>query len=102
MAPKLDRQTFEVSRQAEYLDPRELQTMTGQPRARFPDVVLKELLDNALDAAETEGVPPRLSVVLRRRGRLMIVAVRDNGGGIPAETVGKALDFRVRVSDKAA
>ena len=24
MAPKLDRQTFEVSRQAEYLDPREL------------------------------------------------------------------------------
>jgi DNA topoisomerase VI subunit B len=76
--------------------------MTGQPLGRFPSVVLKELLDNALDAAETAGVAPRLSVQLCRRGRLLILGVQDNGGGIPAETVAKVLDFRTRTSDKAA
>jgi DNA topoisomerase VI subunit B len=99
---KLERQTFETSRQTEYFDRRELQTMTGQPLGRFPGVVLKELLDNALDAAETAGVRPRLSVQLCRRGRLVILGVRDNGGGIPAETVAKVLNFRTRTSDKAA
>src|SRR4051812_48940878 len=56
--------------------------MTGQPRDRFPDVVLKELLDNALDAAENAGVQPHISVLLRRRGRILVIAVRDNGNGI--------------------
>src|SRR5262249_401493 len=99
---KLERQTFETSRQTEYFDRRELQTMTGQPLGRFPDVVLKELLDNALDAAETAGVTPRLSVQLCRRGRLLILGVRANGGGIPAGTVARILNFQTRPSDKAA
>jgi hypothetical protein len=51
--PRLERTTFEFSRGIEYFDVRELQTMTGQPAERFPDVVLKELVDNALDAAPT-------------------------------------------------
>jgi hypothetical protein len=99
---RLERQTFEESRQAEYFDLRKLQTMTGQPLDRFPVVVLKELLDNALDAAEAAGAAPRLSVRLCRRGRLLVLAVRDNGSGIPAETVAKVIDFRTLTSDKAA
>jgi hypothetical protein len=98
----LERTTFEFSRTAEYLDVRELQTMTGQPAERFPDVVLKELLDNAADAAETAGVAPKISVRLRRRGRLLFLLVRDNGGGIPPETVAKILNFQTRTSDKSA
>jgi DNA topoisomerase VI subunit B len=63
---------------------------------------LKELLDNALDAAENAGVSPRIDVLLWRRGRLLILAVRDNGKGIAREVVERVFDFQVFVSDKAA
>src|SRR5262249_50592101 len=99
---RLARSVFEVTREAEYFDPRELQTMTGQPVNRFPAVILNELLATALDAAETAGVQPRLAVRLRRRGRFLIISLRDNGSGIPPETVAKVFDFRTRTSDKAA
>jgi hypothetical protein len=102
MTVNLDRTTFEFSRGLEYFDARELQTMTGQPVERFPDVVLKELLDNAIDAAETAGVAPKVSVRLVRRGRLIFLTVRDNGIGMDPATVGKVLNFQTRTSDKAA
>jgi hypothetical protein len=98
---RLERAVFEFSRGVEYFDPRELQTMTGQPLERFPDVILKELLDNCLDAAESAGVAPKISVRLVRRGRLVFLLVRDNGGGMDPETVAKVLNFHTRTSDKA-
>jgi DNA topoisomerase VI subunit B len=76
--------------------------MTGQPAERFPDVVFKELADNGFDAAEKAGVAPIVSVRLLRRGRLIWVAVRDNGRGIDPNTLKKILDFNTRTSDKAA
>jgi DNA topoisomerase VI subunit B len=101
-ASKLERVTFTFSRANEYFEARELQTMTGQERKKFPDVVVKELFDNALDAAETAGVAPRVCLDLRRRGRLLLVTVIDNGGGISPEMVKKALNFSTRTSDKVA
>lgn len=101
-ATKLERSLFTFSRAGEYFEARELQTMTGQPQERFPDVVVKELIDNALDAAEARGVAPKISVRLLRRGRLLWLLVRDNGGGIAPEAVEKVLDFNTRTSDKAA
>jgi hypothetical protein len=98
---RLERDTFEFSRAAEYFDVRELQTMTGQPAERFPDVILKELLDNGADAAESAGVAPRLSVRLLRRGGLIYLVVRDNGIGMDPATLGKVLNFQTRTSDKA-
>src|SRR5262249_15022201 len=50
---KLERSLFEFPRSCEYFDVRELQTMTGQSVDRLPDVIVKELLDNAADAAES-------------------------------------------------
>jgi hypothetical protein len=100
--PRLARTTFEFSRGVEYFDVRELQTMTGQPAERFPDVLVKELVDNCFDAAESAGVAPKVSVRLRRKGRLLLVTVRDNGDGIEPETVEKILNFHTRTSDKAA
>jgi hypothetical protein len=100
--PILERTTFEFSRGVEYFDVRELQTMTGQDASCFPDVILKELLDNALDAAESAGAAPNISVRLRHRGRLLLVTVRDNGSGIEPGTVAKVLNFQTRTSDKAA
>ena len=42
--PTFQRTTAELSRASEYFDIRGLQSMTGQPHARFGAVVAKELL----------------------------------------------------------
>ena len=49
---ELRREHFSVSRAAEYFHVSELQAQTGRPRYDFGHVILKELVDNALDAAE--------------------------------------------------
>ena len=50
---KLQRTTFKTSRAAQYVSAHTLQAMTGQAKSKFADVIAKELLDNALDACET-------------------------------------------------
>jgi DNA topoisomerase VI subunit B len=92
---------FEESRTKEYFDVRELQTMTGQPARQFAAVILKELVDNGLDAAEKAGVPPEVLIRVRHVRRSLHLAVRDNGGGIAADTVKRILNFATRTSDKA-
>lgn len=99
---RMERTMFETSRAAEYFDARELQAQTGQPRYEFATVVLKELLDNALDAAETAGVAPEVNVEVSAVGGLITLTVTDNGCGIPAKTIHKILNFNTRTSDKAA
>lgn len=99
---KLTRTTFETSRAAEYFDARELQAQTGQPIERFAAVALKELCDNALDACETAGIAPEIGLHVTTQGAQTQIAIRDNGGGIPPETVRRVLNFNTRTSDKAA
>jgi hypothetical protein len=98
----LERLLFTFSRAKEYLDLGELRTMTGQPQDRFSEVLIKELVDNALDAAEKAKTAPQVSIRLKRRGKLLLLSVRDNGGGIEPDTVKKILDFQTRTSDKVA
>ena len=50
--PKLTRVAFKVSRLMEFCSERELQNQTGHSRYDWPLVVGKEIMDNALDAAE--------------------------------------------------
>jgi len=99
---KLERTSFETSRAAEYFDARELQAQTGQLASNFATVALKELVDNALDASETVGVAPVVSIEVREEGELIRLSVSDNGTGIPPEVVRKVLNFDTRTSDKAA
>jgi hypothetical protein len=101
---KLQRTTFKTSRAAQYVEARALQAMPGQPRYHFADVVVKELLDNALDACETARVDPEVSVDISQEAEEQeaTITVSDNGPGIPPETVRGAFDFNVFVSDKAA
>ena len=100
---KLHRTTFKTTREAQYVEARTLMSMTGQVSSKFADVVVKELMDNALDACEAAGVAPEitLSVENGSDGHAAIT-VSDNAGGIPSETVHGTLDFGVFVSDKAA
>jgi light-regulated signal transduction histidine kinase (bacteriophytochrome) len=96
------RQVFDTPRAAEFLELRALQSQTGQHADRFGDVVVKELLDNALDAAESAGTAPEVEMAVAVRGDVQLVTVTDNGPGLPAEVVERILDFNVLVSDKAA
>jgi hypothetical protein len=100
-APALERRTFSVSRAADFLEPRALETQTGQPRQRFGDVVIKELIDNSLDACETAGVPPQIDVTRETGAQVQRITITDNGQGIPAGTVERILDFTTYTSDKA-
>ena len=100
-APALERRTFSVSRAADFLEPRALVSQTGQPVRRFGEVVLKELLDNALDAAESAGAPPEIEVTVVTGPDGQRVTVADNGAGIPADVVARILDFSTLTSDKA-
>ena len=59
---KLERTTFEFSRAREYFELKELSTLTGQEPETFAAVVLKELVDNALDGCEMAGVAPYITV----------------------------------------
>jgi len=102
-AAPLQRTTFEMSRAAEYFTVRELQTLTGQQQQRFVSVILKELLDNAIDAAETAGVAPVLHVgwVPDPDAPQAQLTIMDNGPGLPRDTVRRILNFTTRTSDKA-
>jgi Histidine kinase-, DNA gyrase B-, and HSP90-like ATPase len=101
MPQTLERTTFETSRAAEYFSVRELQAQTGQPRERFAAVVLKELLDNGIDAAEAAGIAPLISVEILDDDGLIGIRVEDNGPGIAPATVSRILNFQTRTSDKA-
>jgi DNA topoisomerase VI subunit B len=99
---KLERTTFEASRAAEYFDARQLSALAGVPASEFASVVLKELIDNALDACETAGTAPEIRVEARDEDGAVSLTVSDNGPGLPPEVVRKVLDYSIRVSDKAA
>jgi Histidine kinase-, DNA gyrase B-, and HSP90-like ATPase len=97
-ASALQRETFRTSRLLDFCSEKELVAQTGHRPAQWPLVVLKELVDNALDACEEAGVAPEIMVTVDQTG----ITVADNGPGIPAETVEGVLDFTVRVSSREA
>lgn len=96
--PRLNRTTIATSRLMDFCSERELTAQTGHSRKDWPLVILKELIDNALDACEEGGVAPEINVQVAQN----TITVTDNGPGIPAATVEKVLDFSVRVSSREA
>ena len=99
--PTVERTVFATPRGAEFLELRALQAQTGQPVEAFGHIVVKELLDNALDRAETAGRAPNIDITTRTDDGITFVTVTDNGAGITPATVDDVCDFTVLVSDKA-
>ena len=92
----LQRETFTLSRQLEFFDPVELTKQIGFSQSDWPVALLKELIDNSLDACESANIAPVITVDLRDDE--LIVA--DNGPGLPQEVLRQSLDYESRTSDK--
>jgi DNA topoisomerase VI subunit B len=95
---KLTRVAFRVSRLMEFCTLKELQNQTGHSYSDWPLVVLKELMDNALDACEEAEVAPVISITVAPGS----ITIQDNAGGIEAETIESILDYTIRVSSREA
>jgi hypothetical protein len=94
----LKRETFQTSREMDFFSEKKLVTQTGHERDEWPLVVVKELVDNALDACEEANVAPVIDVTADAGG----IAVSDNGPGLPEDTLKGALNFTIRASSREA
>jgi DNA topoisomerase VI subunit B len=95
---KLTRVAFKVSRLMEFCTKQELQNQTGHAVHDWPLVVLKELVDNALDACEEAEVAPVISISVGPGS----ITVQDNASGIETGTIKSILDYSIRVSSREA
>jgi DNA topoisomerase VI subunit B len=95
---RLERVTFRTSRELDFFTEKTLVAQTGHEREQWPLVIVKELVDNALDACEEADVPPVIEVVADAAS----VTIRDNGPGLPESTLRGSMDFTVRVSSREA
>jgi hypothetical protein len=98
----LDRFHFRESLETEYFDSKKLEAQTGQPAHKFGSVILKELIDNALDACESNNIDPAIHIGIATTADRMRICVSDNGKGISEELLNHILNFKTRTSDKAA
>ena len=96
MSRLLQRELFETKRQLEYFSGKELSMQLGDSPSRWGVMLIKELVDNALDACETARIDPEIDITISPEG--LIVA--DNGPGLPPALIDRSLDYNLRVSDK--
>jgi DNA topoisomerase VI subunit B len=81
----------------EFFTEAELAMQIGHDRPLWAPAILKELIDNGLDACEKAGIPPSIQVRIEDDS----LAIQDNGPGLPTETLRRSLEYDVRVSDNA-
>lgn len=96
-ASTLHRFAFKQSRLAEYFSAKELGMQIGGARPDWPFILVKELIDNALDATESHTAPVITLTIETDR-----FTVTDNGPGLPDEIITGSLDYSARISTKAA
>ena len=97
MVTQFDRELVMTDRTMEFFSWDELAKQIGHPYPLWPSAILKELIDNGLDAAEDAGQPPRIEVIIEDDR----IAVSDNGGGIPLDELARSIDFATRTTIKA-
>lgn len=104
LAHKIERVAFTTSRLMEFCTEKELVAQTGQESYQWLLVIIKELVDNAIDACEEAGVAPVIKVTIRigKSGKPTRIIIEDNGPGIPTETITGIIDYNIRVSSREA
>ena len=103
-AHKIERVAFTTSRLMEYCSEKELVAQTGHESGDWPRVIIKELVDNGIDACEEAEIAPVIKVTITtgKRGKPTRIVVEDNGPGIPSDTVTGIIDYNVRISSREA
>ncbi len=96
MGKTLERKVFELSRECEFFTEKELTMQIGHEKAFWYVALIKELMDNSLDACEIGNIDPRIEIILTDD----YFEIRDNGPGISKKTIIKSLNYLMRVSDK--
>jgi DNA topoisomerase VI subunit B len=96
-AQQAAREVFTTNRLAEFVTRQELEKQTGHSATLWPLYVVKELLDNALDAAEEAAIAPEIAIEVTADR----ITVTDNGPGIAQKTIERLLDLSSRTSARA-
>jgi hypothetical protein len=99
-APTLARKTFRIPRAAEFGSIGELAKLVGHAPDQWLEVVIKELVDNALDNCEEHRVAPEIKIDVDTVR--CTIAVEDNGSGIEPKAVVALADLSTKVSTRAA
>src|SRR5664280_2376520 len=85
----LTREVFETSRELEYFSEKELRAQIGHDPSLWPIAILRELIDNSLDACEKTGIAPIIDIEIKDDS----LTVSDNGPGIPINIIKKSQDY---------
>jgi hypothetical protein len=93
---ELKRQIHRRGRGTDWLSERGLTKLSGAEPKYWPDLLLKEIVDDALDAAEGVRRPPIVSVTVERDA----LVVEDTGPGIEERIIRDIADPNVYSSDK--
>jgi DNA topoisomerase VI subunit B len=93
----LTREVFETSRELEYFSEKELRAQIGHDKIFWPIAILRELIDNSLDACEKTNTSPIIEIEIKDD----FIIISDNAAGIPVDIINKSLNYLYRVSDKA-
>lgn len=95
--PTVQRVRFQTPRNFDFFSEESLTKQIGYQRKQWPIALLKELIDNGFDACEIGGTAtPLIEVTIDKDG----FSVRDNGPGLPHDTLAGSLDYDIRISDK--
>jgi DNA topoisomerase VI subunit B len=92
------RKAFSTSRLAEFATVQGLSTRVGLHPSLWPYVVIKELLDNALDDAETTSIVPHALVAVADD----TITVEDRGSGVDPDTLVRIFDYDRQTSSREA
>jgi hypothetical protein len=102
-AHKIERVAFTTSRLMEFASKKELIAQTGHEAYRWPEVIIKELVDNGIDACEEFETAPVIKIaIINGKGKPTRIVIEDNGPGIPAETIAGIINYNVRISSREA
>ena len=76
----------------------QLELQTGHAATWWPELILRELVDNSLDECERAGVAPKIVITVAKDS----IAVKDNGGGMTAKVVKQIMNYATKTSSNAA
>lgn len=91
------REELITKRNIEYFSTSSLQTLTGLTVERWDNAVIKELLDNALDALDRAGISDKTIKISSNDNSFFIC---DNAGGIPEQVIDNIYNFDIYTSSK--